>query len=167
MRIRKLFTRRELVRRKKRVALMLGCIAVVVAVYVIVTWPRKAELEPPVVVAEPVGVDDVEIYGDYVGRVRAQQFVEVRARVEGFLERMAFAEGTYVRKGQVLFVIDQRQYKAAADKARAQLRKDSALVLKTKRDLDAYAPCSSRTPPAALTSTTPLPPTRRPWQASA
>ena len=140
MRIRKLFTRRELVRRKKRVALMLGCIAVVVAVYVIVTWPRKAELEPPVVVAEPVGVDDVEIYGDYVGRVRAQQFVEVRARVEGFLERMAFAEGTYVRKGQVLFVIDQRQYKAAADKARAQLRKDSALVLKTKRDLDRIRP---------------------------
>ena len=140
MRIRKLFTRRELRRRKKRITLMLGCMAAVVVAYVIITWPRKDEPEPPLVAVMPVGVDDVEIYGDYVGRVRAQQFVEVRARVEGFLERMAFAEGTYVRKGQVLFVIDQRQYKAAADKARAQLRKDSALVLKTKRDLDRIRP---------------------------
>ena len=140
MRIRKLFTRRELVRRKKRIALMLGCIAVVVVAYVVITWPSKAEPEPPLVAVEPVGVEDVEIYGDYVGRVRAQQFVEVRARVEGFLERMTFAEGTYVRKNQVLFVIDQRQYKAKADKARAQLRKDSAMVRKTKRDLDRIRP---------------------------
>ena len=140
MRIRKLFTRRELVRRKKRIALMLGCIAVVVVAYVVITWPSKAEPEPPLVAVEPVGVEDVEIYGDYVGRVRAQQFVEVRARVEGFHERMTFAEGTYVRKNQVLFVIDQRQYKAKADKARAQLRKDSAMVRKTKRDLDRIRP---------------------------
>ena len=140
MRIRKLFTKLELRRRKKRISLMLGCIAAVVVAYIIITWPRKTEPEPPIVAVEPVGVEDVEIYGDYVGRVRAQQFVEVRARVEGFLERMAFAEGTYVKKGQVLFVIDQRQYKAKADKARAQLRKDSALVRKTKRDLDRIRP---------------------------
>ena len=140
MRIRKLFTKLELRRRKKRISLMLGCIAAVVVAYIIITWPRKTEPEPPIVAVESVGVEDVEIYGDYVGRVRAQQFVEVRARVEGFLERMAFAEGTYVKKGQVLFVIDQRQYKAKADKARAQLRKDSALVRKTKRDLDRIRP---------------------------
>ena len=40
-----------------------------------------------------------------MGRIRAQQFVEVRARVEGYLENMLFAEGTYVNKNQVLFVI--------------------------------------------------------------
>lgn len=49
----------------------------------------------------------MEIYGEYVGRIRAQQFVEVRARVEGYLENMLFAEGTYVTKNQVLFVINQ------------------------------------------------------------
>ena len=49
------------------------------------------------------------IYGEYVGRIRAQQFVEVRARVEGYLEQMLFAEGTYVNKNQVLFVINQEQ----------------------------------------------------------
>lgn len=116
------------------------CIAAVIVGYVILTCPEKKEPEVPVVTVEKVGSEDVEIYGDYVGLIRAQQFVEVRARVEGFLERMAFAEGTYVKKNQVLFVIDQRQYKAKVDKARAQLRKDSALVLKTKRDLERIKP---------------------------
>lgn len=140
MRIRQILEKKELILRKRRIVTMLCSIAVLVAVYVILTWPGKKEPEYPVVSVEPVGVDDVEIYGDYVGRVRAQQFVEVRARVEGFLEQMMFAEGTYVKKNQVLFVIDQRQYKAKVDKARAQLRKDSALVRKTKRDLDRIRP---------------------------
>lgn len=140
MKIKQFFAKKELKLRKKRIILMLICIAAVVAAYVILTWPEKKAPDIPVVTVEPVGVEDVEIYGDYVGRIRAQQFVEVRARVEGFLERMAFAEGTYVKKNQILFVIDQRQYRARADKARAQLRKDSALVLKTKRDLDRIRP---------------------------
>lgn len=140
MRIRQILERKEIILRKKRLVTMLCCIVVLIALYVIITWPGKQEIEPPVVSVESVGVEDVEIYGDYVGRVRAQQFVEVRARVEGFLERMAFAEGTYVKKNQVLFIIDQRQYKAKVDKARAQLRKDSALVRKTKRDLDRIRP---------------------------
>lgn len=42
--------------------------------------------------------NDVGVYGEYVGRIRAQQFVEVHARVEGFLEQMLFEEGTYVKK---------------------------------------------------------------------
>lgn len=134
------FTKHELKLRKKRIIMMSACMVVLVGIYVILTWPKKVEPEAPVVVVEPVGVEDVEIYGEYVGRIRAQQFVEVRARVEGFLESMDFEEGTYVTKNQVLFVIDQKQYRARADKARAQLRKDSALVLKTERDLNRIRP---------------------------
>ena len=89
---------------------------------------------------EPVTQDDVEIYGEYVGRVRAQQFVEVRARVEGYLENMLFEEGTYVTKNQVLFVINQDQYRAKADKARAQLKKDEAQAKKAQRDLERIRP---------------------------
>ena len=92
------------------------------------------------VVVEKVGVDDVEIFGDYVGRIRARQFVEVHARVEGYLENMLFAEGTYVNKNQVLFVINQDQYRAKADKARAQLKKDEAQALKAERDLKRIRP---------------------------
>ena len=134
------FTKKELKLRKKRIVIIVACMLVVLGIYIVLTWPKKVEPEAPLVVVEPVGVEDVEIYGEYVGRIRAQQFVEVRARVEGFLESMDFEEGTYVTKNQVLFIIDQKQYRARADKARAQLRKDSALVLKTKRDLNRIRP---------------------------
>ena len=104
-------------------------------------FPSTAKMpELPVVAIAPATQDDVEIYGEYVGRVRAQQFVEVRARVEGYLEQMLFAEGTYVTKNQVLFVINQDQYRAKADKARAQLKKDEAQAQKAKRDLERIRP---------------------------
>ena len=53
---------------------------------------------------------------------------------------MLFAEGTYVTKNQVLFVINQDQYRAKADKARAQLKKDEAQAQKAKRDLERIRP---------------------------
>ena len=134
------FTKHELKLRKKRIITMLACMAVLLGIYLILTWPKETEPEAPIVVVEPVGVEDVEIYGEYVGRIRAQQFVEIRARVEGFLEEMLFEEGTYVTKNQVLFVINQDTYRAKADKARAQLKKDEALERKAERDLERIRP---------------------------
>ena len=134
------FTKRELRLGKNRIVMMIACMAVLLAIYIILTWPKKVVPEAPVVIVEPAHTENVEIYGDYVGRIRAQQFVEVRARVEGFLESMEFAEGTYVTKNQVLFVIDPRQYRAKADKARAQLKKDSATTRKAERDLERIRP---------------------------
>lgn len=125
--------------RKKTVAILVLVIAVVAAV---IYFSRKKEPERvlPIVSTVEVGKSDVNVYGEYVGRVRAQQFVEVHARVEGFLEEMLFEEGTYVKKNQVLFVIDQRQYKAKVDKASAQLKKDQAQERKTQHDLERIRP---------------------------
>ena len=105
-------------------------------------WLRPRPQEPvyPVIEAENVVTDDVEIYGEYVGRIRAQQFVEIRARVEGYLEKMLFAEGTYIKKDQVLFIIDPKLYKARVDKAKAQLNKDKANAVKAERDLQRIQP---------------------------
>ena len=125
--------------RKKTVAILVLVRAVVAAV---IYFSRKKEPERvlPIVSTVEVGKSDVNVYGEYVGRVRAQQFVEVHARVEGFLEEMLFEEGTYVKKNQVLFVIDQRQYKAKVDKASAQLKKDQAQERKTQHDLERIRP---------------------------
>ena len=112
------FTKKEIALKKKRTAIAVIGIGLVVGIYLIATRRPSPQPEFPTVVIAPAGQDDVEIYGEYVGRVRAQQFVEVRARVEGYLEQMQFAEGTYVNKNQVLFVINQDQYRAKADKAR-------------------------------------------------
>ena len=134
------FSKHELKLRRKRTIAAIICAVVVLGVYWMLTRPQKATPEMPTVIVEPVVKDDVEIYGEYVGRIRAQQFVEVRARVEGYLENMLFAEGTYVNKNQVLFVINQDQYRAKADKARAQLKKDEAQALKAERDLKRIRP---------------------------
>ena len=94
----------------------------------------------PVVAVEPVNTSDVNIYGEYVGRIRAQQFVEVRARVEGYLQKMFFEEGTRIKKGQTLFVIDPSLYRARVEKARAQLNKAKAQEQKADRDLKRMRP---------------------------
>lgn len=138
--MRYLSSRKELKIKKKKLLYTMVCIAVVVGAYLFLTRPKDPLPTYPVVSVMPVQQQDVEIYGEYVGRIRAQQFVEVRARVEGFLEQMLFEEGTYVTRNQVLFVIDQRQYRAKADKARAQLKKDEAQARKAQRDLDRIKP---------------------------
>lgn len=119
----------------------------VVVIIVLVALLRKKQepiVEKPIVVVEPVLRENVELYSDYVGRIRAQQFVEVRARVEGYLEQMSFAEGTLIKRGQVLFVINQDQYKAKVDKARAQLKKDMAQADKALRDLERIRPLQAQ-----------------------
>lgn len=126
--------------------IVIGCVAAVLLGVLIWLLVRPKRVEPfyPVVVAQTVLTDDVELYGEYVGRIRAQQSVEVHARVEGYLEQMFFAEGTYVRKNQLLFVINRDQYKAQVDKARAQLKKDEAQALKAQRDFERIRPLYER-----------------------
>lgn len=87
------FSKHELKLRRKRTIAAIICAVVVLGVYWILTRPQKAAPEMPTVIVEPVVKDDVEIYGEYVGRIRAQQFVEVRARVEGYLENMLLPRG--------------------------------------------------------------------------
>ena len=91
--------------RKKRLMYALLCMAALFVLYYFLTREKQPEPEYPVVSVMPVQQQNVEIYGEYVGRIRAQQFVEVRARVEGFLEQMLFEEGTYVTRNQVLYTL--------------------------------------------------------------
>ncbi len=118
---------------------ILFSILAIAGVIALLRKPQPA-VELPVVETEKVHVSDVNVYGEYVGRIRAQQFVEIRARVEGYLERMVFEEGTYIRKGQTLFVIDPKVYRARLEKARAQLNKAKAQALKAERDLARIRP---------------------------
>lgn len=103
--------------------------------------PEKEQpVELPTVEVTTVDTTTVNVYGEYVGRIRAQQFVEVHARVEGYLESMLFKEGSHIEKGQTLFVIDPRVYEARVNRARAQLNKAKAQALKADRDLNRIRP---------------------------
>ena len=64
------FTKKELKLRKKRVIMMIACMTVLLAGYLILTWPKKIQPELPTVIVEPAEVGDVEIFGEYVGRIR-------------------------------------------------------------------------------------------------
>ena len=78
---------------------------------------------PPVVVVAEVSQRTVPIYSEFVGQTRADETVELRARVEGILQKVHFAEGTAVRRGQLLFTIDKRPFQASLQSARAILAK--------------------------------------------
>lgn len=118
---------------------LVAVMAIAITLFVLNRQKPVVEIYP-VVATQSVGVDDVRIYGEYVGRIRAQQFVEVHARVEGYLERMLFDEGTYIHKGQTLFQIDPTLYRARLERAEAQLKKAEAQALKAERDLNRIKP---------------------------
>ncbi len=124
----------------RKLFLLMGVVCLGIIIYFLFFNKPKVEIVFPVVSVDTVKMEDVNIYGEYVGRIRAQQFVEVRARVEGYLEKMLFSEGTAVDKNQVLFIIDPSIYKAKADKAHAQLKKDEAQAEKTRRDFERVKP---------------------------
>lgn len=75
---------------------------------------------PKVVVAQPLVKQIVE-WDEYTGRFDAVERVDIRARVSGYLDEIRFTDGQFVTKGDVLFVIDQRPFKIALDRAQAQL----------------------------------------------
>lgn len=126
---------------KIRVWLLVGLVACAIGVSVyFVLRDENVDVVPPTITVEEVTTDNVNIYGEYVGRVRAQQFVEIHARVEGYLEKMLFKEGSFIEKGQTLFVIDPLVYQAHVNKARAQLNKARAQALKAERDLERIRP---------------------------
>lgn len=75
---------------------------------------------PQVTVSRPV-IQDVVHYAEFNGTTQAVESVTIRARVEGYLEKIHFSEGAMVLKGDLLFSIDQKPYLASLDEAKAQL----------------------------------------------
>ena len=89
--------------------MMIACMAVLLAGYLILTWPKKNFSRNCLLLLWNLPKWVMwKFFGEYVGRIRAQQFVEVRARVEGYLESMLFAEGTYITKNQVFICYQSR-----------------------------------------------------------
>jgi RND family efflux transporter MFP subunit len=91
---------------------------------------------PPAVVVTEVVQRAVPVYFEHVGQTVARETVEIRARVEGFLQRIAFQEGTLVDRGQVLFVIDRRPLEEALRQAEAQLAQDQAALARARDDVE-------------------------------
>jgi len=93
---------------------------------------KQAEAPIPTVLVAEVPQRTVQVSADFVARTEAVPTVEIRARVSGVLEQVRFREGSEVKKDQVLFVIQQDEYKAALQSAQAQLAKAQADQIRAK-----------------------------------
>src|SRR5262249_26597917 len=89
---------------------------------------------PKVTVSQPSSREVVE-WEEYTGRLEAAESVEVRARVNGYLQSIHFKDGSIVKKGDLLFVIDPRPYQAELERAKAELALATARLERTEKDL--------------------------------
>ena len=95
----------------------------------------------------PVEQKDVPIFGEWIGTLDGYTNADVRAQVTGYLLRQGYQEGAFVKKGQLLFEIDPRPFKAAVDQAEGQLAQARALLDnaqavqgRTELDVNRYTP---------------------------
>ena len=105
--------------------------------------PPAAPPPPEVMVTTPLQ-RDVPVYMELVGQAAGFQDVEIRARVEGFLETMAFTEGTLVRKGQLLYTIDPKPLQAVLANAKANLATSQARLEKAVNDVKRLTPLAAQ-----------------------
>ncbi len=99
---------------------------------------QAASASAPDVEVIPVTQQRVKTWDTFNGRVSATETVAILPRVGGYITRVAYREGAEVRKGDLLFVIDQRPYRNALDSARAQLeRARASLAFASQQDLRA------------------------------
>ena len=83
---------------------------------------------PPAVLVTPAVLKEMTSQRDFLGRVQAADKVELRARVEGFLEKRLFREGGYVKEGDVLFQIDKATFQADVEQREADLASAQAVL---------------------------------------
>ena len=91
---------------------------------------------PPAVSVSPVASHRIIETGGYIGRVTAIDKVDIVARVAGFIEERNFTEGQLVKKGDLLFRIEQATYKAAVEQARAALARAKATEVNARLQLE-------------------------------
>jgi len=97
--------------------------------------PAAAPPPPPVTVAKPVVKEIIET-DDFTGRFDATASVELRARVNGYLEAIHFTDGAIIKEGDLLFVIDRRPYQATLTQADASLVSARARLEFARQELD-------------------------------
>jgi len=99
---------------------------------------------PPEVQVAAVVQKDVPIYIELVGATLGSEDVEIRARAEGYLAAVSFTEGSFVKRGQLLYKIDPQPFEAALSQAQANLSTARARLEKTNNDVARYKPLAEQ-----------------------
>ena len=98
---------------------------------------------PPPVKVATVLQKDVPIYLEAIGQTRGSTEIEVRARVNGYIQSVNFTEGMPVRKGQLLYTIDPSPFQATLAQSKGALAGTEADLARAKQDVERYRPLAA------------------------
>jgi membrane fusion protein (multidrug efflux system) len=120
----------------------------VLASVLCLTACKKAPTAPPHPAVEvtivTVRQQETPVDFEFTAQTQSSREVEIRARVDGFLERRMYTEGTLVKEGQVLFVMDRKPFEAALQSAKGALAQQQARLLVTKQNLARVIPLAAQ-----------------------
>src|SRR5579862_6656940 len=102
--------------------------------------PQAKSPPAPMVEVATVSQADVPIYHEWIGVLDGLVNAQIRAQVTGYLLTQTYREGDTIKKGDLLFEIDPRPFKAVLDQANGQLAQAEARLGKTELDVKRYAP---------------------------
>jgi RND family efflux transporter MFP subunit len=122
----------------KHVAWASGALVAAILVNVVTHARARASVQAspsPVVEVAAVEQKDVPVYGEWIGTLTGQVNADVKAQVTGYLLARNYKEGSFVRKGQLLFEIDPRPFQAALDQAKGQLAQAQAQLIQDQAQL--------------------------------
>ena len=106
---------------------------------------QKAPPPAPVrVEVAPVVRKDVPIVGEWIGTLDGSVNADIRPKVDGYVLRQLYKEGQFVRRNDLLFEIDPRQFRAALEQARGLLARAEAQLAKATRDVERFTPLAAQ-----------------------
>jgi membrane fusion protein (multidrug efflux system) len=124
-----------------------------VSISFLAVWPlalglacgkKEVSAPPPLeVVVATVEKQDVEIRSEWVGTITGYVNADIRPKVEGYLLRQVYRDGSAVETGDLLFEIDPRQYQADLDEAKGQVARTRALLVRHQNDVRRYTPLAA------------------------
>jgi membrane fusion protein (multidrug efflux system) len=98
---------------------------------------------PPEVQVAAVIQRDVPVIREWIGTLDGSVNAEIRPQVEGYLMKRVYREGAFVRRGEALFEIDPRQFRAALDQAEGELARQEAALARAKIDVARFTPLAA------------------------
>lgn len=104
---------------------------------------QAVQMAPPEIPVYEAQKRDVPIYNDLAGQIFGQQDIPIRARVDGFLQKISFEEGSRVKKGQLLYSIDPDPFLAEVAAMESQVTEARTLMVNAKNELDRYVPLAA------------------------
>ena len=104
---------------------------------------EQPEPHPLAVVVAPVVQQDVPVWREWVGTTQGFNNAKIRSQVKGYLLRRTYAEGSYVKQGQLLFEIDPREFEAQLQQARGTLGEARAMLGKSTLTVKRFTPLAA------------------------